>query len=179
MIHLFKAQPAENDKITFWRIRSAIGLLGVALPILLLILPQISFFQTRVQPSISHYYYTNLRELFTGVLCAVGLFLIRYRGHTNPEFWKNDNLLTNIAGAMAFGVALFPTNPLALSRKNLYPHSLLCPCPGNPALCFCSRLLYCSCPYLAKGIYHRTKRRPPTYPLPCSMKMLFTAPVAD
>lgn len=117
MIHLFKAQAADNDKVTFWRIRSAIGFLGVGLPIVLLILPQFNFFHTRVQPSISHYYYTNLRELFTGVLCAVGLFLIRYRGHSNPEFWKNDNLLTNIAGAMAFGVALFPTNPLACQEK--------------------------------------------------------------
>jgi hypothetical protein len=64
-----------------------------------------------VQPSISSYYYTNLREIFTGVLCAVGLFLIRYTGTKSSSFWKNDSLLTNIAGYMAFGIALFPTNP--------------------------------------------------------------------
>lgn len=101
----------ENNILTFRRIRRAIGYLGIGLPVVLLILSLIPFFQTRVQASISHYYYTNLRELFTGVLCAVGLFLIRYKGTKNPKFWKNDGLLTNIAGYMAFGVAFFPTNP--------------------------------------------------------------------
>lgn len=45
------------------------------------------------------------------MLCAVGLFLIRYIGFKSSSFWKNDNVLTNIAGYMAFGIALFPTNP--------------------------------------------------------------------
>ena len=95
---------------TYRRIRNAIGVLGIGLPIVLVTLSFIPFFDTKPQPSISHYYYTNLRELFTGVMCAVGLFLIRYDGHTNPRFWKNDSRLTNIAGWMAFGVALLPTN---------------------------------------------------------------------
>jgi hypothetical protein len=103
-------QSSENDIATYRRIRSAIGILGISLPIVLLILPLFPFFKTSIQESISHYYYTNLRDLFTGVLCAVGLFLIRYKGHENPIFWKNDSLLTNIAGYMAFGIALFPTN---------------------------------------------------------------------
>jgi hypothetical protein len=108
---------SENDIATFRRIRSAIGMLGISLPILLLILPLFPFFQTSIQQSISHYYYTNLRELFTGVLCAVGLFLIRYKGHENPVFWKNDSRLTNIAGLMAFGIALFPTDANDCSQK--------------------------------------------------------------
>jgi len=108
---------SENDIATYRRIRSAIGILGISLPIVLLILPLFPFFKTSIQESISHYYYTNLRELFTGVLCAVGLFLIRYKGHKNPIFWKNDSLLTNIAGCMAFGIALFPTNADDCSQK--------------------------------------------------------------
>jgi hypothetical protein len=117
----------ENDIITFRRIRSAIGVLGIGLPIVLVILPAIEVFDTSVQPSISHFYYTNFRELFTGVLCAVGLFLIRYRGHKNPVIWKNDSLLTNIAGVMAFGIAIFPTNPDYCSQK---VYSLLPFCNG-------------------------------------------------
>lgn len=101
----------ENSILSYWRIRRTIGYLGISLPILLLILPYFDFFETSRQPSISHYYYTNLRELFTGTLCAVGLFLIRYKGFENPSILKNDKLLTNIAGIMAFGTALFPTNP--------------------------------------------------------------------
>ncbi|OXA79542.1 hypothetical protein SAMN05444397_104189 [Flavobacterium aquidurense] len=102
----------ENfDIFTYRRIRRAIGYLGISLPILLVGLSYISFFKTPLQPSISNYYYTNFREIFTGTLAAVGLFLIRYKGHGNPSIWKNDNLLTNIAGIMAIGVALFPMNP--------------------------------------------------------------------
>jgi hypothetical protein len=107
----------ENEVKTYRRIRSAIGILGVGLPIALLIIPLFPFFKTTVQPSISHYYYTNLREIFTGVLCAVGLFLIRYKGYKNPKILKNDSLLTNIVGFMAFGIALFPTSPNECCQK--------------------------------------------------------------
>ncbi|QOG02393.1 hypothetical protein [Flavobacterium sp. MDT1-60] len=105
------------DIFTYRRIRRAIGYLGISLPILLVGLSYISFFKTSLQPSISNYYYTNLREIFTGTLAAVGLFMIRYRGHGNASFWKNDNLLTNIAGIMAIGVALFPMNPDDFATK--------------------------------------------------------------
>ena len=64
-----------------------------------------------MQPSISDYYYTNLRDIFTGTLAAVGLFMICYKGHGNASAWKNDQLLTNIAGLMAIGVALIPVAP--------------------------------------------------------------------
>ncbi|MHC0442014.1 hypothetical protein [Flavobacterium sp. 3-210] len=108
----------ENyDIFTYRRIRRAIGYLGISLPILLVGFSLVSFFQTSIQPSISDYYYTNLREIFTGTLSAVGLFLIRYKGHGNASILKNDNLLTNIAGIMAIGVALIPTNPSDFSQK--------------------------------------------------------------
>lgn len=106
-----------NDIKTYRKIRRAIGYLGISLPIVLVILSFIPFFKTPVQPSISDYYYTNLREFFTGVLCAVGLFLIRYEGTRNPRFFKNDDLLTNISGYMAFGIAFFPTNPENWAEK--------------------------------------------------------------
>ena len=107
----------DTNVETFRRIRKSIGVLGVGLPVTLVLLSLIPFFNTRVQPSISHYYHTNLRDLFTGVLCAVGLFLLRYKGHKNKQFWKNDSLLTNIAGLMAFGIALFPTDAFTCEEK--------------------------------------------------------------
>lgn len=106
-----EARNEDNTAYTYRRLRRAIGFLGISLPIVLLILSAVPFFDTKMQPSISHYYYTNLREIFTGTLCAVGLFLIRYKGYGNASIFKNDNLLTNLAGLMAFGVALVPTNP--------------------------------------------------------------------
>lgn len=114
---IIKQQNGENDILTFRRIRKAIGVLGVSLPLILWLFSNIAFFETSLQESISHYYYTNLREIFTGVLCAVGLFLIRYKGHTHKNFFKNDSALTNLAGTTAFGVALIPTNPINCADK--------------------------------------------------------------
>jgi hypothetical protein len=100
----------QHADTTYRRLRRSIGYLGIALPIVLVLASLFPSYVT-LQTSISHYYYTNLREVFTGILCAVGLFLIRYKGLGNTTWWLNDNLFTNIAGAMAFGVALVPTNP--------------------------------------------------------------------
>ena len=109
--------PATPTLTSYRRIRKSIGTMGAGLPWVLVGLSGIHFFGTEVQPSISDYYYTNFRELFTGTLCAVSLFLIRYVGYKDHVFWKNDNLMTNIAGVMALGVALFPTQPDDYTRK--------------------------------------------------------------
>lgn len=101
----------SNDLFSYRRLRRAIGYLGIFLPIVLILLSFFSIFDTEVQPTISDYYYTNLRDIFTGTLAATGLFMIRYKGHGNPSFLKNDELLTNLAGFMAIGVALIPVNP--------------------------------------------------------------------
>jgi len=113
----YKPPETRDDVKTYRRIRNMIGFLGMGLPLVLFVISCIHFFETPPQPSISDYYYTNCREIFTGVLCAVGLFLIRYQGHTNEVFWKNDKLMTNIAGTMALGVALMPTNPFTCAEK--------------------------------------------------------------
>lgn len=102
---------SKNDLFTYRRLRRAIGYLGFMLPVLLVGLSFISFFKTELQPSISDYYYTNLRDIFTNTLAAVGLFMICYKGHGNSSIWKNDQLLTNVAGLMAIGVALIPVAP--------------------------------------------------------------------
>lgn len=108
---------------TYRRIRRAIGYLGISLPLILVSFSFIPFFETSLQNSISDYYYTNLREIFTGTLCAVGLFLICYKGNSNISIWKNDSLLTNIAGIMAIGAALIPvnSNDLAVKTYTLIP----------------------------------------------------------
>jgi len=113
-----KSLSENGDVSTYRRIRRSIGYLGVGLPIVLILFSLIPFFKTSIQPSISHFYYTNLREIFTGTLCAVGLFLVRYKGFGNKKWWRNDNLLTNIAGVMAFGVAFFPTDPIFPATRN-------------------------------------------------------------
>ncbi|KUJ62103.1 hypothetical protein AR687_08745 [Flavobacteriaceae bacterium CRH] len=117
-------QIERYDIFTYRRIRRAIGYLGISLPLLLVGLSFISLFKTQLQPSISEYYFTNLREIFTGTLSAVGLFLICYKGNSNASLFKNDSILTNIAGIMAIGVALVPVNPddFAIKIYTLFPY---------------------------------------------------------
>jgi hypothetical protein len=55
--------------------------------------------------SISAYYYTSVRPVFIGVLCAVGAALIVYRGSINLE-----NTALDFAGFSAFVVAFVPTS---------------------------------------------------------------------
>ncbi|GAB2766102.1 hypothetical protein [Salinimicrobium soli] len=107
----------NNYVFTYRRLRRAIGYLGIGLPVLLVGFSFIPYFNTNVQPSISDYYYTNLRDIFTGTLAAVGLFMISYKGHHNTSIWKNDQVLTNIAGIMAIGVALIPVTPQLEAQK--------------------------------------------------------------
>lgn len=87
-------------------LRLGIGVLGVTLP-LLLVLGAWGF-----QTSISDYYYTNMRDYFEGVLFFLAFFLFAYRPY-GQDGWK-DNWITNIAGASALLLALFPTNNATL-----------------------------------------------------------------
>jgi len=61
--------------------------------------------RTDFQTSLSAYYWTldPERNFFVGVLCAVGVFLLLYKGYTTLE----DRVL-DLAGLAAVGVAFFP-----------------------------------------------------------------------
>ncbi|MEO5745653.1 MAG: hypothetical protein ABIQ53_13840 [Terracoccus sp.] len=59
--------------------------------------------------SISAYYYTPVRTVFVGSLCALGAVLIAYKGHSPAE-----DVLLNFSGFMAFVVAMVPTVPDSL-----------------------------------------------------------------
>lgn len=83
-------------------LRRCIGVLGTTLPFLLLLGGTLS--DTKLQSSVSAYYHTGMRDYFVGQLFAIGVFLISYRGYSDSF----DNVLTNFAGGLAIGVALFP-----------------------------------------------------------------------
>lgn len=109
------------EVISFRTIRRIIGYLGIGLPFGLLIMAY-ALGCRQLQSSISHYYYTMAGSLLVGVLCAIGLFLISYKG-----FGPLDDRATNIAGVFAFGVAFFPTGNFAQTCCALfvYPCSKL------------------------------------------------------
>jgi hypothetical protein len=57
-----------------------------------------------VQPSISAYYFTPVKAVFIGVLVTMGASLLALKGNTDGE-----DVLMNIAGMLAPGVAFIPT----------------------------------------------------------------------
>jgi hypothetical protein len=86
--------------------RFAVGVLGIALPILLVLIDGL-WFDTDpfLRTSISSYYYSGVRDLFVGTMCAIGVFLITYKVAER----NLDNTLSLVAGGAAVVVALFPT----------------------------------------------------------------------
>jgi hypothetical protein len=95
--------------------RQVIGYLGLALPILLVQAerwrPNAPSDQWRGD-SISAYYWTGAVSLFAGLLAALSLFLLTYRGYAN-ESYKYDRGAAIVAGVAAALVTIFPTTPPA------------------------------------------------------------------
>lgn len=93
----------KTHLISYIQVRQAIGFLAIGLPIVLAIDSKI--YNNPLENSISAYYYTNLGDVFVGMLCAISMFLFTYKGYE-----KDDNIITNIAAITALGIALFPTD---------------------------------------------------------------------
>ena len=91
--------------VSYLFLRQTVGWIGTLLPIVLLVGNAISSSAPRPD-SISGYYYTDMRNIFVGTLCALGVFLVAYRGYDDV-----DESITNVAGFAAIGVALCPTKP--------------------------------------------------------------------
>ncbi len=99
---------------SYTRVRLALGFLGLALPLILILggildQPRPDLGHGRIEPTISDFYHTTYRDIFVGSLCAIGVFLISYRGYPREKGeWINDDWLGTIAGLAAFGLAFFP-----------------------------------------------------------------------
>ena len=98
---------AEKNQliVSYMVLRRTVGWIGTLLPIVLLLGNALIFHASRPD-SMSGYYYTGMRNIFVGSLCALGVFLVAYNGYDDVDRW-----ITNVAGAGAIGVALFPTKP--------------------------------------------------------------------
>ncbi len=97
--------PSETLVQSYLFLRRAVGTIGLALPVVLivgdLLWPPGTFLL-----SISASYYSPLRGVFVGSMCALGVFLLSYRG-----YGRVDDIAGNIAAVAAVGVGLFPTTP--------------------------------------------------------------------
>src|SRR5215472_5948688 len=93
--------------VSYLLLRKAVGWIGTLLPAALLAGNAAVFMAPRPD-SMSGYYYTPMRDIFVGALCALGVFLAAYDGYDEVDRW-----ITTIAGLSMVGVALCPTSPPA------------------------------------------------------------------
>lgn len=85
-------------------LRKGVGIIGVALPFVLII-GKIILESPGISGSLSSYYYSVMRDVFVGSLWVIAVFLICYRYDTL------DDIASTIAGICAIGVSLLPTTP--------------------------------------------------------------------
>jgi hypothetical protein len=108
-------KPDADDSLvlSYLSLRTAVGIIGFSLPFVLA-LGKILLAGGGIEPSLSHYYYTNMGDVFVGSLCAIGVFLMSTRGYPEPKFTAKsagqDRVIGVLASIFAVGVALVPTN---------------------------------------------------------------------
>lgn len=101
---------ARPDDLSGHAHRQLLGYIGLIFPVILvfLVLSRDGLSVWRSLDSISAYYYTGAVPAFVGMLVAMALFLLTYRGFENKFYWA-DRTAGIIAGIAALGVAVFPT----------------------------------------------------------------------
>lgn len=99
------ADDSRSLVLSYLTLRKAIGVLGISLPFVLSF-GALLIFKIRIPESISDFYYTGMGDVFVGTLCAIGVFLLSYKGYE-----KEDDFAGDLACVFAIGVALFPTTP--------------------------------------------------------------------
>ena len=117
------ADPA-TPKEELWYVRSFlwmrvfIGVLGVVLPLWVVFADKVAFHGDPFpRGSISAYYYSGMRDVFVGILCATGVFLITYKLSER----NLDNVASLVAGVCAALISLFPTGRPGHSGVGLTP----------------------------------------------------------
>ncbi len=88
--------------LSYRALRRLIGILGIALPSIN-VGGGLLFADTQVLPSISMYYYSNMRDFLVGLLFLIGLFLLTYKGEK-----VLDLVVSSISGFFGLGIAIFP-----------------------------------------------------------------------
>jgi hypothetical protein len=103
---MFKAKQAKDPVVlSYLALRKAVGFVALGLPFALAI-PWYLASSGTIESSISGYYYTGMRNLLVGSLCAIAMFLLCCRGYD-----RQDEVAGVLASICALGVAFFPTAP--------------------------------------------------------------------
>ena len=128
---------------SYMALRRAVGWIGILLPLVLLLGDYLIFKNNKTLLTISLYYHTGMRDVFVGAICAIALFMFYYRGYV-----KWDNIIGNLAGFCALGIAWFPTTlagPLDFSGKVHF---------------ICASIFFLSLSFFSLFLFTRTKIKP-------------------
>lgn len=101
---LLAPRAQDPAQLSYFALRKAVGVIALGLPFAVAI-PWFWCSHT-LEGSISSYYYTGMRNLFEGSLCAIALFQLFCRGYD-----KWDEAAGVLSGIFALGVAFCPTTP--------------------------------------------------------------------
>lgn len=97
----------EDMVLSYHRVRTALGVVGLLLPVVLIVLSLLA--EGKIHTSFSDFFHSLMRDVYVGGLCAIGVFLVSYRGYRRASGeWLSDDLIATVAGISAFLVAFFP-----------------------------------------------------------------------
>lgn len=92
---------------SYLALRKAVGWIAILFPFVLMLGVFLIYNGNITLYTISMYYYSGMRDVFVGALCAIALFLFFYHGYDRWDDW-----LGNLAGFCAVCIALFPTSKM-------------------------------------------------------------------
>ena len=91
--------------MSYMILRRVVGMIGLGLPVVL-VTGHLLLDHDPLPPSISDYYYSDMRDLLIGCMWALAVFMASYRGHD-----RRDDITGDITCVSAILVSLFPVAP--------------------------------------------------------------------
>jgi len=141
---MFQEPYAKDPAVrSYLELRRAVGWVALGLPFALII-PWWILGNHVLPSSISGYYYTGMRNLFEGCLCAIAMFNFCCRGYD----WK-DEAAGAFSALCALGVAFCPTTPDSVAPTPCQQHV------GAAHLIFAS-LLFITLAYFCLVLFRTT-----------------------
>ena len=101
---------------SYLALRKAVGWIGMLLPFTLMLGVFLIFKGEIIQESISHYYHTDMRDVFVGALCAIALFMFFYSGY---DKW-DDRAATFALSGLQFPDTVGPAWSTSRYSEGLY-----------------------------------------------------------
>jgi len=99
----------SDEARAYFVLRRGVGFLGITFPIVVIVLGLFDQSANLVEPSLSAYFRTPIRDFFVGGLITIGLFLIGYSQTRLDSLSNRERWFAGVAGLCAILVAVFPS----------------------------------------------------------------------